>query len=630
MKSNGDEESASNSDANREEGHGSRIDQADETERSPPPDRTTMPEEETPRITIVRTLDRNSKASSSNDHESQEDQLKSAQVEMGEVREENERLKSLLSQLAKDYQSLQKHFHDVLQQDETHKKRAIPTPTPVLANDQENKQEPDEFVSLTLGRTLSGVNKTEDQRKIDLNEAEKDNEMLREELKLGLDCRYAEQSPTEPVKNRTSGEGFEELREDDITEIWPPSKILKTMKSTDDESSQSSQGKKARVSVRARCDTPTMNDGCQWRKYGQKIAKGNPCPRAYYRCTISPSCPVRKQVQRCAEDMSILITTYEGNHNHSLPISATAMASTTSAAVSMLQSRSSSSQQDPKAPPATTHNNSTCTTSASLHGLNFSLSQDSRSNGQLHFPYSSISTCNSHPTITLDLTSAINPSNYDRFSSSILTPPVPKYSSISAPCLSFSSSSTALASSQLLSPWDTSNFLNYGATPTNQRSIQFRKCASDLGRQASQEHSYKPYLQMSSVTNSSEKSLMPETLAAATKAIATNPSFHSALAAALSSCIGNNGTSGGYRGRGENSELKYVLKAGDSSSASSTQIPGQSRVLCASNFVSKQANMNLQQQGGLINLFQPSLSLSTSTGANSGSPTENYKDRIKF
>ncbi|PKI36862.1 hypothetical protein CRG98_042811 [Punica granatum] len=575
-----------------QEGHGSRIDQADETERSPPPDRTTMPEEETPRITIVRTLDRNSKASSSNDHESQEDQLKSAQVEMGEVREENERLKSLLSQLAKDYQSLQKHFHDVLQQDETHKKRAIPTPTPVLANDQENKQEPDEFVSLTLGRTLSGVNKTEDQRKIDLNEAEKDNEMLREELKLGLDCRYAEQSPTEPVKNRTSGEGFEELREDDITEIWPPSKILKTMKSTDDESSQSSQGKKARVSVRARCDTPT--------------------------------------VQRCAEDMSILITTYEGNHNHSLPISATAMASTTSAAVSMLQSRSSSSQQDPKAPPATTHNNSTCTTSASLHGLNFSLSQDSRSNGQLHFPYSSISTCNSHPTITLDLTSAINPSNYDRFSSSILTPPVPKYSSISAPCLSFSSSSTALASSQLLSPWDTSNFLNYGATPTNQRSIQFRKCASDLGRQASQEHSYKPYLQMSSVTNSSEKSLMPETLAAATKAIATNPSFHSALAAALSSCIGNNGTSGGYRGRGENSELKYVLKAGDSSSASSTQIPGQSRVLCASNFVSKQANMNLQQQGGLINLFQPSLSLSTSTGANSGSPTENYKDRIKF
>ncbi|KAL3636581.1 hypothetical protein CASFOL_018880 [Castilleja foliolosa] len=73
-----------------------------------------------------------------------------------------------------------------------------------------------------------------------------------------------------------------------------------------------------KIVLQTRSEVDLLDDGYKWRKYGQKLVKGNLHPRSYYRCTYT-GCNVRKHVERASVDPKAVITTYEGKHNHDLP-----------------------------------------------------------------------------------------------------------------------------------------------------------------------------------------------------------------------------------------------------------------------------------------------------------------------
>nr|UVI62160.1 WRKY transcription factor [Rehmannia glutinosa] len=85
-----------------------------------------------------------------------------------------------------------------------------------------------------------------------------------------------------------------------------------------------------RIIVQTTSEVDLLDDGYRWRKYGQKVVKGNPYPRSYYKCT-SAGCNVRKHVERAPSDPKAVITTYEGKHNHDVPAAKNSSHSTANA-----------------------------------------------------------------------------------------------------------------------------------------------------------------------------------------------------------------------------------------------------------------------------------------------------------
>ncbi|KAL0716841.1 hypothetical protein Bca4012_066163 [Brassica carinata] len=103
-----------------------------------------------------------------------------------------------------------------------------------------------------------------------------------------------------------------ELSEDASEENQSSKKVGKAKKK------EEKKQREPRVSFMTKSEVDHLEDGYRWRKYGQKAVKNSQYPRSYYRCTTQ-RCNVKKRVERSFQDPTVVITTYEGKHNHPIP-----------------------------------------------------------------------------------------------------------------------------------------------------------------------------------------------------------------------------------------------------------------------------------------------------------------------
>ncbi|XP_039690103.1 probable WRKY transcription factor 40 [Medicago truncatula] len=82
------------------------------------------------------------------------------------------------------------------------------------------------------------------------------------------------------------------------------------------------------------------DDGYNWKKYEEKVAKGSENQRSYYKCTW-PNCFVKKKVERTI-DGEVIETLYKGTHNHWKPTSSMKRNSSSEYLYSLLPSETGS------------------------------------------------------------------------------------------------------------------------------------------------------------------------------------------------------------------------------------------------------------------------------------------------
>ncbi|XP_022728341.1 probable WRKY transcription factor 31 [Durio zibethinus] len=420
-----------------------------------------------------------------------ENELSVLQAELRRMNAENQRLKEMLSQVTSSYNTVQMRLLTLMQQQHDGKTEKAEEQDQTMEEKVEQKKPngglivPRQFMDLGLAAAAAA----------DTDEPSLSSSEERSQDPSGSPNNNTEVASKEfGLRKRGNGEeGKGTAREDSLdqgSQGWGANKVPRLNSSKNVDQTEATM-RKARVSVRARSEAPMITDGCQWRKYGQKMAKGNPCPRAYYRCTMAAGCAVRKQVQRCAEDRTILITTYEGNHNHPLPPAAMAMASTTSSAARMLLSGSMSSADG-------------------LLNSNFL----TRTILPCSSSMATISASAPFPTVTLDLTQTPNPLQFAK-------PPGQFQVPFPNPPQNLANSPDALLP-QI-----------FGQALYNQSKFSGLQMSQDMEQpQSGHQLQHGQQKSLADTVNAA-------TVNAATAAIAADPNFTAALAAAITSIIGN-------------------------------------------------------------------------------------------
>ncbi|KAK4481577.1 hypothetical protein RD792_012479 [Penstemon davidsonii] len=138
------------------------------------------------------------------------------------------------------------------------------------------------------------------------------------EGQTGISNKSNDQESSQLTPEHVSGSSYSEEVGDGRDEDEPESKRRNIEVHSSEQASSHRTVTEPRIIVQTTSEVDLLDDGYKWRKYGQKVVKGNPYPRSYYKCTYS-GCTVRKHVERAASDPKAVITTYGGKHNHDVP-----------------------------------------------------------------------------------------------------------------------------------------------------------------------------------------------------------------------------------------------------------------------------------------------------------------------